>query len=185
MSKRSQSEGFQEFERRPRDFYQTPLEGVMPLLVHLPHRATFIEPCAGDGRLVRHLGRYGHRCLYACDILPQPSGSVKIAQRDILQPPLLPDDHQPLPQADYIITNPPWSRELLHPMIDVFRRQAPTWLLFDAGWMFTGQAKPYLAFCDLIVNVGRLSWMGNGVSGVDDCCWYRFNDRKSRPVFIP
>lgn len=184
MSKRSGNGTFQEFERRPRDLYQTPHEGVLPLLAHLPRGATFIEPCAGDGRLVNHLARYGMRCLYACDIAPQPSGRVKIDQRDVLQPPLLPDDHQPLPQADYIITNPPWTRALLHPMIERFRREATTWLLFDAGWMFTGQARPFLPFCDLIVNVGRLSWMGNDIDGTDDCCWYRFGTHEGATTFV-
>lgn len=62
MGKRS------DFERNPRDYYQTPYEAVIPLLPHLvaPHSArgyvaNFVEPCAGDGRLVRHLEKHGHR----------------------------------------------------------------------------------------------------------------------------
>ena len=33
-------------------------------------------------------------------------------------------------EADYIITNPPWDRKLLHPMIEYFTAFRPTWLLF-------------------------------------------------------
>jgi hypothetical protein len=62
-----------DFERRERDFYPTPYEAVLPLLPHLPERVRFIEPCAGDGRLVRHLERHGHHCIDAFDLEPQDS----------------------------------------------------------------------------------------------------------------
>jgi len=167
------------FERNPRDFYPTPYEAVPPLLAHLWRGMTFIEPCAGDGRLVRHLAKNGFRCNYACDIAPQPSGPVTIAERDVLF------FDGPFPAADCIITNPPWDREILHRMIEIFRVQMPTWLLFDSDWMFTAQAKPYLEFCDKIVAIGRISWMGNGVSSLDNCCWYRFIDKPTKIEFIP
>ena len=51
--------------------------------------------------------------------------------------------------------------------------------------MFTGQAKPHLIYCDLIVNIGRVSWMENGTSGMDDCCWYRFHHQISNTIFKP
>ena len=46
--------------------------------------------------------------------------------------------------ADAIITNPPWTRELLHPLISHFQQLKPTWLLFDADWCHTqaGRAIP-------------------------------------------
>ena len=43
------------FERRPGDFYATPLPAVLPLISHLRGIRTFAEPCAGAGDLVRHL----------------------------------------------------------------------------------------------------------------------------------
>ena len=49
MGKRS------EFERVERDYYPTPIEAVLPLVPHLPKKALFAEPCAGDGRLIRHI----------------------------------------------------------------------------------------------------------------------------------
>ena len=48
MGKRS------DFERKPRDFYPTPMEAVEPLLPHLPEGFKFAEPCAGNGALVEH-----------------------------------------------------------------------------------------------------------------------------------
>jgi hypothetical protein len=46
--------------------------------------------------------------------------------------------------ANYIITNPPWSRDILHPLILRFVSLRPTWLLFDADWLYTKQAKAYM-----------------------------------------
>jgi hypothetical protein len=59
------------FDRIPRDFYPTPYEAVVPLLPHLPWPCSFIEHCAGDGALIRHLERAGHVCNFAYDIEPR------------------------------------------------------------------------------------------------------------------
>lgn len=163
------------FERNPRDYYPTPYEAILPLLKHISVKE-FIEPCAGDGRLIRHLQDNGFVCTYSCDIEPR---AEKIEQKDVLF------FGSELPPAQQIITNPPWGREVLHPMIDKFRNHAPTWLLFDAGWMFTGQAKPYLKFCSTIVSVGRAKWIeGSDGKGKDDCCWYKFQNHEVRTIFI-
>lgn len=169
MGKRS------DFDRKDRDFYPTPYEAVLPLLPHIGTDKSFIEPCAGDGRLIKHLEKHKHHCVYACDIEPQADG---IEKRDILF-----FDHT-MPSADLIITNPPWERNVLHDMIEVFRAQRPTWLLFDADWMHTGQASPFLKYCKKIVSVGRISWEGNGVSGMDNCAWYLFIDDLTATEFI-
>jgi len=41
------------FKRVERDFYPTPREAVLPLLLHLEYGTAFSEPCAGDGALIR------------------------------------------------------------------------------------------------------------------------------------
>src|SRR3954453_11893131 len=99
------------YERREGDAYFTPYEAVIPLLPHLAPRTQFIEPCAGDGRLIKHLERHGHECVYACDIEPQGQG---IERRDVL---FFDQGFRP---CDAIITNPPWLREPLHQMIELF-----------------------------------------------------------------
>jgi hypothetical protein len=77
--------------------------------------------------------------------------------------------------ADAIITNPPWSRPILHKMILHFQRLKPTWLLFDSDWAYNRMAAPYLDTCSDIVAVGRLKWIeGTTHSGKDNCSWYRF-----------
>lgn len=162
------------FERKKLDFYPTPFEAVVPLFPHLVENYNFIEPCAGDGRLIRHLESQGHKCVYACDIEPRAAG---IERRDILM------FDESLPSCRAIITNPPWERDPLHRMIEKFRHHAPTWLLFDSDWLFTIQAKPHLPFCHSVVAIGRVSWEGNGVSGMDNCCWYGFGEYPVETIF--
>ena len=78
----------------------------MPLIPYLRGIRSFAEPCAGDGALVRHLESFALRCVYA--------GDIRTGQ-DALEL-----DHYGA--ADAIITNPPWSRELMHPLIQHFQR---------------------------------------------------------------
>lgn len=154
------------FKRIARDYYPTPYEAVIPLFPHLPSDGfTYCEPCAGDGRLVAHLLSAGGQCISATDIEPQANW---IACRDVLT--------TLIGSVDFIITNPPWDRKILHPLIIHLSMQAPTWLLFDADWKHTKQAIPYLKFCQKIVNVGRVKWIeGSKMTGKDNVCWYLFD----------
>lgn len=128
----------------------------------------------------RRRATFALKCIYACDIEPQndPNSNLYIDTADVLF------FGYKLPKSDLIITNPPWSRDSLHKMIEAFREQAPTWLLFDSDWMFTQQADPYKKYCQKIVTVGRLSWMENGTSGMDNCCWYLFGNNECQTIFI-
>ena len=155
------------FERVPRDFYPTPIEAVYPLLEHLEEDFTFAEPCAGDGALIEHLETKG-TCMWASDIEPQKEG---IIQRDYNFV-----GHNALLESEYIITNPPWDRKILHPMIDYFSMWRPTWLLFDADWIHTKQSSPYLKNLQAIISVGRIKWFGN-MTGKDNCAWYLFDQK--------
>lgn len=161
MGKRS------DFERVPRDFYPTPYEAVVPLLPHLNLATKFVEPCAGNGALSFHLCSKGYTCIAASDIEPRSLGiSQEDATVDILYE----------KGMDCFITNPPWSRNILHPLIENLSDQAPTWLLFDADWMHTKQAIPYLKWCKKIVSVGRVKWIPDSkMTGKDNCCWYLFD----------
>ena len=161
MGKRS------DFERKPRDFYPTPMEAVEPLLEHLPQDFSFAEPCAGNGALLKHLETKGI-CMWASDIEPQAEGIHKYDYSDV--------GFNELVESEYVITNPPWDRKILHPMIEYFAPRIRTWLLFDADWMHTKQSVPYMKMCSKIVSVGRVNWFGN-MTGKDNCAWYLF-DRK-------
>ena len=167
------------FERIERDFYPTPLEAVRPLVPHLlPGPIDYIEPCAGDGALIKHLRQLlpGHiACYWASDLDPR---GPDIEKMDALNP------NRVLPSVHYVITNPPWDRKLLHRMIREFIKWAPTWLLFDADWMHTAQAIPYLEHCRKVVSIGRVKWFpGSDSTGKENCCWYLFTKEKGPTEF--
>ena len=164
MGKRS------DFARRPMDAYATPFKAVLPLMPHLRGVETFAEPCAGEGDLVRHLEALGLLCAHKTDI----KDGFDALELDLSG------------TADAIITNPPWTREILHPMIRHFQRFAPTWLLFDADWIHTKQAAPFLQNCSHIVSVGRVKWIeGSAQTGKDNAAWHRFHAQHHEgPRFI-
>jgi hypothetical protein len=158
------------FERRKHDFYPTPRAAVLPLIPYLRGIHTFAEPCAGDGDLVRHLESFGLRCVYAGDIR---TGQDALAI----------DSYGP---ADVIISNPPYTRDLMHRMIEHFQRIAPTWLLLPHDWSANKGSAPYLRSCSDIVAVGRLKWIPDSEhsGGYENSAWYRFDaSHSSGPVF--
>lgn len=159
-----------DFERRPSNKYLTPYKGVLPLIPYISHIKRFVEPCGGDGRLVRHLERHGLLCDRSFDLEPD---SLFVAYGDALQ--------TGYDNTDAVITNPPWERSLLHPMIMHFVETAPeAWLLFDSDWSNTKQRLPYMKWCTDIVPVGRLKWIENSKhSGKDNCSWFRFSSDSS------
>lgn len=158
------------FERVARDFYPTPRAAVQPLLPHLPELFSYVEPCAGDGALIDALP-FG-RCDWAGDIDPRTDG---VEAQDALET----TDYT----ADLIITNPPWDRRILHPMIAHFTEFRPTWLLFDADWVHTKQSAPYLPMLAKIVSVGRVKWIPDSkMTGKDNCAWHLFDRAHTGPA---
>jgi hypothetical protein len=164
-----------QFERRPRDFYPTPRAAVEPLLAHLEPRTRFVEPCAGDGRLIDYLAEAGHSCAEAWDVEPRRQdiafGDATVGRCD---------------EADCYITNPPWDRRVLHPIILNLSAHRPTWLLFDADWMHTRQSAELMRLCRKIVSVGRVKWIEDSpFTGKDNAAWYLFDANADAPaVFV-
>lgn len=165
------------FARKPRDLYPTiDPKAIAPLKAHLGGVVLYSEPCAGDGSLIRLLDGVAE-CVWASDIKPLKRGIYK---RDALK--------MRLGAAQMFITNPPWSRALLHALIIHLSNQGPTWLLFDADWAHTKQAQPFMSRCRKIVSVGRLNWQpGTKMSGKDNVAWYLFDKPipGSTPEFFP
>lgn len=168
------------FKRNPRDFYETPEKAVLPLIPHLPWQFRYISPCYGSGNIERHLNKLHDQayCTARSELYPEEYNTSEfgfVEKEDARE-------YSTDQFFDFYIENPPWDRRILHEIIDNLAGQKPTWLLFDADWMHTKQAIPYLGYCRKIVSVGRVSWMGNGVSGVDNCCWYLFDKTRSASV---
>lgn len=165
MGKRS------DYVRVERDFYPTPISAVEPLIPHLPYTFDYVEPCAGDGRLVQHITELteGHgQCIFQSDIEPRASHIREADALDI--------DFGSYGVMDYCITNPPWDRKILHPFLEHWLDICPTWLLFDADWMHTKQSAVYMTYCVKVVSVGRVKWIeGSKSVGKDNCCWYLFD----------
>ena len=171
------------FERIPRDYYPTPKEAVEPLFPHLKNVKHFVEPCAGNGALIDHLEKIylinlllenkvdkpRIICSYACDIEPQRND---IDKKNALS--LMAED---VPVMDCFITNPPWDREVLHPLIFHLTSIKPAWLLFDADWMHTKQSSIFQKMLKKVVSIGRIKWIeGSKNTSKDNCCWYYFDE---------
>jgi hypothetical protein len=145
-----------DFTRRAADAYFTwDPRAVRALLPHLAPGTQFAEPCAGEGHLVAQLTDAGHVCTHMSDLA---TGTDALS----------------LGPLGLVITNPPWSRPILHAMIEHWL-PGGCWLLFDADWIHTKQSAPYMPFLTDIVSVGRLRWIeGSTMDGKDNCAWFRF-----------
>lgn len=162
MGKRS------DFKRVEKDQYYTwspkPYQTIEKFL---PKGSTFAEPCCGRGDMVDHLENIGMKCNWLSDIDAKPP----FMKFDALS---LTDKH--IRDCEYIITNPPWTRDILHQMIIHFTSLRKTWLLFDAGWACTKQAIPYLKHCKVMVPNPRFKWIEDSEHGAkDDTAWYLFD----------
>lgn len=167
MGKRS------DFTRHKGDFYRTTdPRAVAALRPFIAPGTAYCEPCAGEGDLFQLLyDILAARPTALYDIVPQVNERCPVViGKDALT--LTCDD---LFGADCIITNPPWTRTILHPLIVHLSSLAPTWLLFDSDWSQTKQSAPYMRLCTDIVAVGRLRWMqGTKHDGKDNASWFRF-----------
>ena len=132
-----------------------------------------MEPCAGDGRLISHISQLTSglgECIGAYDIEPRHDYVQKL---DALT---IESVSGSFSKDFFAITNPPWDRKILHPLIDNFLGICPTWLLFDADWMHTKQSATFMTYCKTVVSVGRVKWIeGSKSQGKDNCAWYLFD----------
>lgn len=176
MGKRTLQKTGKTHKLRPRDYWSTIDErAIPPLLPHLPAGARYAEPMAGRGALIEML-RPHITCAWASDLKPMAEG---IAQGDALE--------CVIGDADMFITNPPWTRAILHKLIVHLSDQAPTWFLFDSDWLNTGQAGAFMERCRKVVHIGRLIWIPETTNaGFTSCSWYLFDKplAGSAPVFF-
>lgn len=168
MSKRTETSSA---KTNPSDFWPTPPSAVLPLVPHLTLdtlKNAFIEPCAGDGALVDALVAQGLECVLASDIAPR---HTSIIQKDAAKMRLV--------SAIYpIVTNPPWARPLLEPILANLVGKAPVWLLLPLDMAANLWTNPYMRHVNKIVPLGRVSWLGNGKAGMENSMWARFDIKR-------
>jgi len=159
------------YQRRKNDFYPTPYEAILPLLPHLNNKVIFDEPCAGKRDLVKHLERHGHECARASDITDKyPLDAFKLSRSG----------------ASMFITNPPWSRQVLLPLIYHLIELKPTWLLLDGNFLFNKSSADVLKYCHKVVAVGRVKWIPDSpYTSKDNAMWAFFKQYQSSTVFCP
>ena len=88
-------------------------------------------------------------------------------------------------EADYFITNPPWTWGILNPLIYQLSFLKPTWLLLNADVMHNNRMSNYMKCCVKIISVGRVSWMQNKINGFENCAWFLFNqEHKGYTKFV-
>lgn len=160
-------------ERQPQDWYRTPAKAVVPLLPFLPPATRFVEPCAGDGALIRHLSAHGHVCVQSYDMQPRADGIVLGDARDL-----------DITDGAMVITNPPWRWDWLQPIIECLSDQLPTWLLLNADVMHNVRAAEVMSYCSDVVAVGRIKWIEDSPhAGKENAAWFRFQHRPCSTLF--
>lgn len=166
------------FTRRPKDKYHTfDRRAAAALAPHVPWGVKYWEPCAAAGDLVDILSPFGFQCMAATDIAPESEGVYRLDALTVTASDVASTG------ATHIITNPVWSRPVLHQMIMQFSDILPTWLLFDADWIHTKQSAKHLSRCRKVVSVGKLRWIkGTPHDSKDNCAWYLFDAKQSGPI---
>lgn len=97
--------------RRRLDFYETSQEAVDALVKHylkgtFKREAQILEPCCGDGAIVKALGEHGYRCVWGNDLDPARPGHTHLDARthDFSYP------HPGFVEINAVVTNPPFNQ---------------------------------------------------------------------------
>ncbi len=155
---------YSNFERAEKDFYPTiDPNAIVTGLVNSIRGKTYAEPCYGEGDLEDQLMEVAV-CKWRSDIRKTVGSSVVMDAMTLTD--------KDLNGCDLIITNPPFTRQVLLPMIEHFVSLRPTWLLLPADLMHNIYFSPYVSKAREIISVGRLYWSENEVRGKQNFCWY-------------
>lgn len=195
MGKRS------DLPRNARDFYATPLKAALPLLpfINLDPPMNFIEPCAGDGRLIRHIeDNSSARCVYASDIQPLPTVKGLRTETYInahgfdTDWPEIVSMSPSNPSA--FVTNPPFLNnkdsgfQLLR-LIDTLSKVLPTILLLPADFAFNVRSAEVMTYATDVIPVGRVKWVEDSkFSSTENFAWFQFDQlqtRRTGPILHP
>lgn len=149
----------QKFERKDRDYYPTIDPDALPeKFLEFIDGKEYWEPCAGDGSLdylIEKASALNTYCVQASDIEPQDGTITPLDALEITK------EMFSNSGADCFITNPPFSKKLLFPLLDHLPNIAPTWLLLRASTLHNKRMKKYWKNCSQVVSIGRLGWFRN------------------------
>ena len=157
------------YERVPLDFYATPPEATRVLLDHIRFRAQVVDPCKGDGAILKVLRKAGY----------QAKGSdIKIGY-DFL------NDKWLWPGSD-IVTNPPFGPggrtavRFIERALEVTGRRTAMLLPadFDSGKTRVRVFRDCHQFAMKIILLNRIRWFNN-TPGAGNSAWYLW-DRNYR-----
>lgn len=173
MSKRATVKGnnITQRGRNERDYYPTPIEAVAPLIPHLPETGVFMEPCAGDGRLARHIEQLTEMQVWARGLLDIEPQHPSVTRFDALT---LSPWH--MIGVDFLVTNPPFAWDTLKPMIETFVDLKPTFLLLPFSYACNKRMAIYMERCRKVIPIGRVKWIeGSKQTSTDDFAWFMFD----------
>lgn len=169
MSKRST------FDKVPKDFYPTTDPNALPkVFIDFVRGRKYAEPCCGSGDLVDLLVDAA-TCNWESDIEYRGAGVVWDAMCL---------SNNELEKCDCIITNPPYTRSVLLPLIDHLVSLKDTWLLLPSDLMHNRYFGSYMERCSKVVSIGRLCWFkkeGKRVDSTDNYAWYLWEKGVTSP----
>lgn len=158
MGKRS------DFPKVEKDYYPTTDPRAVEPLVPFIRGKTYAEPCYGNGDLEDLLMEVAI-CKWRSDVR-ETVGSSKVLDAMSLA-------KGDLDGIDLIVTNPPFTKTVLMPMLAHFITLKPTWLLLPADYAYNVYFGDAMRKCAKMVSVGRLKWIKDSKhTSVDNFCWY-------------
>lgn len=146
---------------------------------------TYIEPCCGAGDLISQIK--GGKCVQAIDIEPEISKDSEIysvTEKGDAR-------YHPLVKADYIISNPAFSREYkqsFFTMLQRFLREdvKAIYMLLPFNWICNQDFQWAMEYCESIRPIGRLKWIpGSTQTETKDHLWYKFITKKTDTIAKP
>ena len=154
------------FKRKERDFYPTIDPQSAICIADFIKGKKYYEPCCGDGSLINILSEYAE-CVGSSDLEKDAS---RLDRRDILN-------------ATLFITNPPYTWRVLEPILFHLPTILPTLLMLPSDMMHNKRMSVHMKRCKSVWSIGRLYWQPNKIKGLDNYCWYLFQETTTQTTF--
>lgn len=176
-------------ELRDSDFWETPAEAFCREFIDLlPSTLRYGEPCFGKGKLALHLtkaSRLANKhivCCHASDLYVEAEPELRSVKLDART--LTTDDlEEPI---DLWITNAPWRRGHLFPIIDNLVKIAPVWMILPGEFYHRRNASACMSRCSDVVSTGCVNWIpGKSGNARTAYAWYKFHNTPQKTVLHP